>query len=325
LKSSYGKNTVPWPTRYAPRSSWSSGNGRSVVRQGARGLGEQRRASEADARERFAAEIRQAIDDGFVPVARDPVRATPARPRPPTPPPAPAALPAPVSVPAPDGDERGEIGVNGAAISVCLDDLAPPSWADVCARPPAPRATHVELEVMDDADYVFDVVAREGLPGWATGVTLATFEGVETFLTSTLEVDRIWPHVGRLIRLELRAGRIRLPPELPRAAAPELAHLELWCSHAEPAMIEGLAAAPWPALRVLRLWLAPPARPGLAARALDPLWSRSAFPALEHVQIFGVSDWDHLVDRVRASELGDLRSFANLPATSIAPARSPAQ
>lgn len=240
---------------------------------------EKREASESDARDSFIAVIRAALDEGFAPMHRDPpktavtpiVRA-----------PAPKPIPAPVPAPKPkkpalaDALRSGDLQVERDVVRVVMDGMYGLEWSDLTA---VDGAKHLEIYIVADAEDSFAHVAEAGLPPWTTGLTLGTFEGIEEYDESELDVAMFASQLGALTRLELRAGSIVLPP----LKLEQLEHLEVWCQHADAELVAAIAASSWPRVKTARFWLG-----DLEAAEVAPLLEPKLFPALEKLRIEGV-------------------------------------
>lgn len=260
---------------------------------------ESRHLSEQAARDAFVARIEQAFAEGFSAMHRDPPKREPMPPRT-FPSPIPFALPPPPPSPPRPSSTHGAWEISAPFVRVEFGSFDDPEWSTLLEAPPEPDVSHLEVFVLADAADAFETVAEEGVPRWARGLTLASFEGIEEFTASELDCDAHWPHLSHVRRLELRAGHIHLPP----LALGELQHLEVWCASADEALISSLCAEPWPELRSLRLWLAREGQPGLPAAALKPLMDRTRFPKLTSLGLHATSENGPLLERIRASSLG---------------------
>lgn len=280
-------------------------DGRVVRSQRGAVRSESAHSTERSAREAYVAALEAALREGFAAEHRDPPPVVRAQRTPTTPEPEvvrPASRVLAVATPTAERSAAEALPAAWAYeppdLRVTFDGMDDPCWAQLVDAPTG--ATHLELLSVFDWPSAIEAVHDAGLPPWAQSLCLASFDSIEEFVAAELDAASLWPQLERLERLELRAGRVHLPP----TSLPRLRHLELWCADADPAVISSLVAEPWPELRSLRLWLARVDHPGLPGAEVLPLFDRDRFPKLTSLGLHALSEVDDLPRALAASTLG---------------------
>lgn len=123
-------------------------------------------------------------------------------------------------------------------------------------------------------------LAAVGLPPSVRQLTLCTFDTVEDFLLTEGDPRALYGRLDHVERLELQAAGLTLG----EVSLPRLRELSIRAAALGDAALRALAAAEWPALERLDLWLGSPFYGGDASfEALAPILSGERFPRLRHL------------------------------------------
>lgn len=132
------------------------------------------------------------------------------------------------------------------------------------------------------------------------GLGLLTFDALEDYCEAELDPTALWPLLGQLELLELRAGRSLTVP----GALPRLASLSLTTSEARVELVEQLCAETWPALTSLELYL--DARVPLRAAEVLSALRLDRFPRLAHLALRGLHGASGVVEALGGRALESL-------------------
>lgn len=271
-------------------------DGSTVITEGDRARRE-RHLDGATAREAFRQAILDALTEGFAPAPRDPPKKTAfVQPqRAPEPVIAPAQAPALVPRPARLHDWL----VEPPNLRVTIDPFDGADWEPLFdERPEGVSFIDIEGEHPDDA---LELVSERGLPSWANGLSLLSYQLVEDYHAAELDPSPVWPLLESLETLELRAGAAITLPATP---LPSLRHLGLFTSEATHALVESLTRSTWLQLTSLELFL--DSSTPLDGRAVAALLTAERFPALRHLAIRGVRESEACVEHLRDRGLTSL-------------------
>ncbi len=288
-------------------------DGKTVVTQGAKRESSSHFNSAA-AKDAFIAAIEGAVRDGFSAAHRDPPKAVPfhVTPRVEEPAPAPRSLTVkapPGPPPANDGDWPDAWEVRPPRVKVTISGIDDDEYPILVRGEPLEGVDHVEIEAFDGLE-ANDVLAAEGVPPWATGLTFMSYEAVEEFEATGIDVGPLCQHFTNLRRLELRAGEFTWPTQGELQALPNLRHLEVWCLRPDDALVAALAAKSWPTLTTLRLWLSDFSLARLEPLLVAPLFPRLARLGVHAVDVGTPEQASAFAAKFKASALGSqLESF----------------